>query len=156
MNLDLGPWQALLEQLGRDVELDGLAFSEEGYCSLGLDTGRVLHLDVQEDGLLLMTVLGEAPDGESRVRVLELLLGANAFWVGTQGATLALDPGLRQVLLMRKEPLGALERRGLRPVIGEMIEAGERWAAQLKGAGERPDPDAAGDDRHATDAVIRV
>jgi Tir chaperone protein (CesT) family len=96
MNLDLEPWQALLEQLGRDVELDGLAFSEEGYCSLGLDTGRVLHLDVQEDGLLFMTVLGEAPDGENPVRVLELLLGANAFWVGTQGATLALDPGLRQ------------------------------------------------------------
>jgi hypothetical protein len=156
MNLDLGPWQALLEQLGRDVELDGLAFSAEGYCSLGLDTGRVLHLDVQEDGLLFMTVLGEAPDGESRVRVLELLLGANAFWAGTQGATLALDPGLRQVLLMRKEPLHALEQRGLRPVIGEMIEAGERWAAQLKGADERPDPDAAGGDRHATDAVIRV
>jgi hypothetical protein len=57
---------------------------------------------------------------------------------------------------MRKEPLDALERRGLRPVIGEMIEAGARWAAQLKGADERPDPHATGDDRHATDAVIRV
>jgi hypothetical protein len=150
MNVDLKPWQALLEQLGREVELGGLAFTEEGYCSLGLDTGRV-----QDDGLLFMTALGEAPEGESRVRVLELLLGANAFWVGTQGATLALDPGLRQVLLMRKEPLDALQRHGLRPVIGELIEAGERWAAQLERADQAPDGDAA-DACCPPDRVIRV
>jgi hypothetical protein len=143
--LDLGPWQALLDQLGRDVELEGLVFTEEGYCSLGLDTGRVLHLEVQDDGLLLMTVLGEAPTGERRVAVLETLLGANAFWVGTQGATLALDPAHQRVLLMRKTPLDALEKRSLREVIEEVVEASERWAQQLGGAdgssdAERPEP----------------
>jgi hypothetical protein len=37
-----------------------------------------------------------------------------------------------------------------------MIEAGERWAAQLKSPDERADGGAAGDDRRSTDAVIRV
>jgi hypothetical protein len=152
---DLEPWQALLDQLGSDVELHGLTFSEEGYCSLGLDTGRVLHLDVQADGLLLMTVLGEAPTGERRAPVLEMLLGANAFWVGTQGATLALDPALRQVLLMRKEPLQVLERRGLREVVGEIIATSERWAGTLKGA-DQPAEGGSGDADRSGDPMIRV
>lgn len=144
--IDLGPWQTVLDQLGRDVELEGLAFTEEGYCSLGLDTGRILHLEVQDDGLLLMTVLGEAPTGEGRAVVLETLLGANAFWVGTQGATLALDPTHRQVLLMRKTSLEVLERRGLREVIGEVIESSERWARQLGGTEGPADSGPAGPD----------
>jgi hypothetical protein len=140
---DMAPWQELLDELGRDVGLDGLAFGEDGYCSLALDDGRVLHLDVQEEGLLIMTALGEAPTDEKRVRVLEALLAANAFWVGTRGATLALDPDVRQVLLMRREPLEVLKRRGLRELLGEVIEASDVWSAHLSGedggSGREPD-----------------
>jgi hypothetical protein len=150
---EIAPWQALLKQLGSEIELDGLGFTEAGYCCLGLDTGRVLHLEVQPDGLLFMTVLGEAPTDERRTAVLEALLGANAFWVGAQGATLALDPALRQVLLMRKEPLAVLEQRGLREVIGEIVAASERWAGELRGAAA-PDDDRAPDS--ASDPMIRV
>ena len=102
-----------------------------------------------------MTVLGEAPTGERRAAVLELLLGANAFWVGAQGATLALDPALRQVLLMRKEPLAVLERRGLREVVGEIIAASERWAGELRGAAA-PADDGTAEPGGASDPMIRV
>ena len=83
---DLRAWQAVLDNLGKELELEGLRFSEDGYCSMALDNGRLFHLDVQEEGLTIMTELGEAPIGERRLEVLETLLGANAFWVGTKGA----------------------------------------------------------------------
>jgi hypothetical protein len=141
----LAPWQDLLAKLGSDIGLAGVAFTEEGYCSLGLEDGRVLHLDVEDDSLVLMMALGEAPAGAGRLKVLEALLAANAFWIGTQGATLALDPDLRQVLLMRKEPLAVLERQGLREVVEDVIEAAERLAAVLQPAGEALTPTDADD-----------
>lgn len=132
----LASWQELLAKLGSDIGLAGVAFNEEGYCSLGLEDGRVMHLDVQDGNLVLLIGLGEAPAGAARLKVLEALLAANAFWIGTQGATLALDAEQRQVLLMRKESLAVLEGRGLREVIEDMIEAAERITAVLQPAGE--------------------
>lgn len=55
------------------------------------------------------------------------------FGSAPQGVTPVLDPDLRHVLLMRKVPLDALHKHGLRDLIGWVIEQRQHWASELGG-----------------------
>jgi hypothetical protein len=125
-------WQERLETFGADLGLPDVTFDDQSYCAMGLDTGGVLHLEVQEGQLVLTLALGLLPEGARRLSVLETLLGANAFWIGTAGGTLSVDAEAVHVLYQRRVSPADAQAAGLTEVIGTHLETAVRWQALLE------------------------
>jgi hypothetical protein len=104
----------LLAVLTREIGLEPLSFAEDGYCALGVESGRIIHLQQEGDDLVLMAELGDLPRGPDRLAKAELLLRANAFGMGTNGA------------------------QGLAGSLGDFVEAAERWARAMTADTEAP------------------
>lgn len=128
----------LLTVLTREVGLEPLSFADDGYCALGVESGRIIHLQQEGDDLVLMAELGDLPRGPDRLAKAELLLRANAFGVGTNGAVLALAADSDGLLLTRRETIDRLLERGLAGPLGDFIEAAERWASTMRAEMEAP------------------
>lgn len=128
----------LLTVLCRDVGLEPLTFADDGYCALGIESGRIIHLQQEDDDLVLMAELGDLSRGPDRLAKAELLLRANAFGIGTNGAVLALAADTDALLLTRRETIDQLLERGLAGPLGDFIEAAERWASTMRANIEAP------------------
>jgi hypothetical protein len=128
----------LLAVLTREIGLEPLSFAEDGYCALGVESGRIIHLQQEGDDLVLMAELGDLPRGPDRLAKAELLLRANAFGMGTNGATLGLAADTDALLLTRREPIDRLLEQGLAGSLGDFVEAAERWARAMTADTEAP------------------
>ena len=121
----------VLSEFAAQIGLDGLVAEESGYCCLELENGRVIHLQLEDDDLLLVTELGTVPAGEDRLPLLEELLTANAFWKATRGATIFFEPTESTALLARRLPLGLLVDCGLAQQMEQFIITAEQWSERL-------------------------
>lgn len=124
--------QALFNEMLAKGGHEPVAFGEDGGCTVMVDDDRPLHYQLCEDlGLLvlLMPVGGvpEAVKGE----VYEQLLTANAYWGKTQGATLACNPELGEVIYQFGEPLEGLTAQRLDELSGSFMDAASHWRTTI-------------------------
>jgi len=102
---------ALLDEFGRTAGLGRVALNDEGVCRLVLDEDLTVDVEVAPEAsraagsFFLHAVAGRLPAGDGDPGLLKELLAANLFGRDTGGATLALDPDLGEVVLLRE--LGA-------------------------------------------------
>ena len=137
--------QSLIAAFGAGIDLPELALDSQGYCALGFDELEVhLQFDQQTDDLLAFSSLGQLNDA-ARPRACELLLHANLFWSGTNGATLALQPGDHTVMLHDRQATTTLDEARLNQWLHAFVTSAEQWSgivAELneRGAEEPDDP----------------
>jgi hypothetical protein len=151
MSLDL--FKSHLDAFGRSIRLSGLEPDEEGYVAIGFDDLIVhLQLEAGSDRLVAFARLGTIED-ERRETILAVLLGANLFWQGTQGATLAVEPDSDMVFIQTNAVLRGLDEPGFETWLGDFLDIADHWTRRLAAlnAGEPVDedeaPPPAGDER---------
>ena len=121
----------LLEGLGRSFGLPGLKADDKGGCLLMFDDALVtLQQDPAGQHLTMHTEVGRLAADASKER-LEALLAANLFWARTGGATLALLPANRALLLARRLELERLSLADFEASLGEFLKAADAWREQL-------------------------
>lgn len=131
---------AALRELGAATGAGDLALDAEGVCLLAFEDGATLYLvlDAPAGELLLWTAAGEVP-AEGAEPALRQLLQANLFGRGTGGATLALAPDGRTVVLARRLLLELTTGALLQGEIGAMLDrAAATSGALLAGPAEPP------------------
>lgn len=122
--------EAMVEQLGRELEISGLALDEHGYACLFFDETAV-NLEVDENGLLfLYTNIGTIPK-QDREGFYRILLEANYFFQSTGGATIGIDEAEGIVLLIMQTRSQALEYEDFRQMLENFINITDTWTRRL-------------------------
>ena len=130
MSLDLA--NNLLNTFGLTIGIDGLRLDDQGYCCLRFDAlDTHFQYDQADDSLVLFARLG-ALDEDALAEGCAWMMNANLFWAGTNGATLALQPGPNLVFLQTKTPVQAMDYPRFERWLGEFVSAADRWAANLQ------------------------
>jgi len=120
-----------LAELGQTVGLPELRLDEDGYCCLSFDALEThLQHDGDRDALVVFARLGALAE-EVASEAYELLLSANLFWAGTNGATLSVEPADRLVYLAASTPLAGLEYPDFEAWLGGFVAAADRWTENV-------------------------
>lgn len=135
--------QEALQDLSRELRLDGLKLSNEGVCELVIGEQTVAMWGRPEETALRLTGLaGNLPDPDS-APALRLLLHANYLGQGTGRATLSLDPVTDEVILSRVVEVSTLGPEGLVPAVEEFVNHLSFWNENLERlANEAQQPEA--------------
>lgn len=122
----------LLANLGQNIGLPNLAFSDYNTCRLEVGEGLMVDIEhAAEAGLLhIYAVVGVLPE-IGREKLYEKLLTANLFGGGTGGASLAVDVEERQILLCRSFPDELLEPTEFLHLLEGFLAAVKAWTEEL-------------------------
>lgn len=124
--------QAILDEFGRSAGLGRVGLNEDGVCRLVFDDE--LTVDVERvpsrGSFYLHAVVGRLPPGDDP-GLLRDLLAANLFGRHTGGATLALDPGLGEILLHRELADGTTDYQAFAAALEGFVNALERSRDRL-------------------------
>ncbi len=126
-----------LTDFGQRFGLPGLVPDADGHCELRFDGKYAVHLqhDADQNTLTLYTVVGPVPPA-AKLAAYEMLLRANLFWLGTDGATFGLDPQSGAVFLSRRMGLGEFTAASLEAALQSLVDNAEHWAKELEHAGK--------------------
>ena len=122
----------LLVELGRTMGLGSLrGFDENNVCRLRFGDDLVVDIEhvPARARFYLHAVVGAAPAAGSPL--LAEMLGANLFGQGTGDATLAVDPALGDVLLLRGFDEAGSDARGVAAGLELFLAALEDWRGRL-------------------------
>lgn len=123
----------LVDDLGRQMGLDGLSLDENGSASLEIDS-VVLNLDSDDDGrtLVLHAWVGDAPlRDQTPDEFYETLLRANFFHLGTGGATLGMDREQGYVALVQRVAVAGQSAADLLGVVEQFVNFAEAWTQRV-------------------------
>jgi len=123
----------LLRLLARETGLEDLTLLDEEDADLQVVTFDQLEVMIiwhePTQSIRLNAELGPA---ESLTRnQLWLMLDANCFWAGTNGASLALDQGSNRVFLQDRMPIERLDDETFLTWLPSFVQTAERWANQI-------------------------
>jgi hypothetical protein len=102
--------EALVESLGKYLNIDGLIFDDEDdTCLIRFDEKNLVTLTWLEEGNVIMidefiTTLS-LQDRVDRHEIVENMLEANVFWMQTKGATLSMHSESGTVIAARRLPV---------------------------------------------------
>ena len=148
--MSLAHFQGLVSDFGAKVGMPDMAADDEGYIAISFDD-RVFHLQYETDAdrIVVFTKLGEV-EVDRLVEIYSMLLAANMFWQGTNGATFSVEPDLGTVFLADRRAASTLNLDGLSDWLEGFINITEYWAKKLELAnsggpiGDGPQPDGDG------------
>lgn len=128
-------YQHLLENYAR---LMGIEPASELYVNqevqvADLAIGFSVEGDEEAGSLLLFTSLGLPGPDVPRERLMQLMLEANAFWVGTGGCTLGLQAHTGAVLVCARAPLALCDAPALVVVVEAFAEVALLWREVVQG-----------------------
>lgn len=121
-----------LSDLGANLQIEGLAPDDEGLCLLQIaaDLFVELEFDPETSDLLMSAELGRI--GQAHLPDwYPALLHANAFWCGTNGATLGLHEATGAVILCLREPVRGLTGELLIGLFERFTQTAEDWHQRL-------------------------
>jgi hypothetical protein len=126
-----------LTDFGQRFGLPGLAPDADGHCELRFDEKYAVHLqhDAEQNTLTLYTVVGQVPP-LAKQAAYEMLLKANLFWLGTDGATLGLDAQSGTVFLARRLALAEFSVASLEGALKSLVDNAEYWGRELAQGGQ--------------------
>jgi len=132
-----------MQVIAEALSLPGLAFSDEGVCSVLIPGELELQLEwdeVSEQLVLLAPVgqLGDDPDGV----LSRALLGANFLFSGTRGETLSVEPGTRNIFLCAARSFGPSSEAALIDWLAGFVDTAQHWRVRLLNQDRAPAPSA--------------
>lgn len=98
-----------------------------------LNIGFNVEGDEENGSLLLFTSLGLPGPEVPRERLMQMMLEANAFWVGTGGCTLGLQAHTGAVLVCARAPLALCDAPALAVVVEAFAEVALLWREIVQG-----------------------
>ena len=159
--MSLAQFQGVISEFGDRLGAAGMAADEEGYLGLTFD-GVETHLqyDADADEVVVFTRLVEV-DVERAAEIYGMLLGANMFWQGTNGATLSVEPDSGMAFLAERRPLPGLTVEALNDWLEPFLATAEMWRKRIteaNGGGPLVDvdlPDGDGPRPSGPDLIVR-
>ena len=99
------------------------------------DTAVGLAPDGNEEtgDVILFSTLGRPAAGVSCDELMQLMLEANALWVGTGGCTLGLQAGTGAVLLCARQPLAVSNAASLSAALQTFVDVALLWREVVQG-----------------------
>ena len=134
----------LLSHLGKELGIDQLTVDEFGMCCLEIEAGVNVDIDFQpaDDRVMFGSVVGRFSDATAADWYRQLM-EANAFFVGTGGATLGVIRPENTVVLCFRHSLANLSGEHFLTLFNDFVEIGMQWRDRLL---ETPDAPADGTD----------
>ena len=125
-------FKELLLELGTAVGIEGLEPDDEGLCLLEIagDVFVEIACDEETGNLVLASELGTIPDAMAAAWYPQLL-EANAFWVGTGGATLGVHQATGQVVQCYQEPLREMSGEHFVQLFEGFTDAARQWKQRI-------------------------
>ncbi|QKV52806.1 type III secretion system chaperone [Comamonas antarctica] len=128
-------YQHLLENYARLMEIEPAseltAVQEVQVADLSI--GFNVEGDEENGSIMLFTSLGLPAPEVPRERLMQLMLEANAFWVGTGGCTLGLQAHTGAVLVCARAPLALCDAPALAVVVEAFAEVALLWREIVQG-----------------------
>jgi len=139
--MDINP---LLEKLGQDIGLPGLALDDTQLCTLRFDGQDIIVIEVPQPGnrAYIYSMLFTIPE-HGKEAFYERLLEANLFGKETGGASFSCNVKTREVFLTRSLDLEELSYDAFKVALEELLQCIEYWReqheqGQLLGGKEQP------------------
>lgn len=122
-------YQSLLENYARLTGLEPVAdlLSAQELQVAGLSIGLTVEGGEDSGSIVFFTSLGVPAPQVSRENLLQLMLEANALWVGTGGCTLGLQADTGAVLLCARAPLALCDAPALVAAVDAFVDVGLLW-----------------------------
>lgn len=132
--MSLATFQALVSEFGGRIGVPEMAADDEGYIALSFDDTE-LHLqhEAETGEIVAFTRLGEV-EIERAAEIYGMLLGANLFWQGTNGATFSLEPDLGVVFLADRKADGGMTPERLNDWLEGFLNTTIYWKKRLAAA----------------------
>lgn len=128
-------YQHLLENYARLMGIEPaselVAVQEVQVADLSI--GFNVEGDEENGSILLFTSLGLPAPELGRERLMQLMLEANAFWVGTGGCTLGLQAHTGAVLVCARAPLALCDAPALAVVVEAFSDVALLWREIVQG-----------------------
>lgn len=148
--MSLAHFKGLISDFGAKVGIPGMAVDNEGYIAISFDD-RAFHLqyETDTDRIVVFVKLGEV-EVDRIVEIYSMMLAANMFWQGTNGATFSVEPDTGTAFLADRREVSTLNLDGLSSWLEGFINISEYWAKKLDLAniggpiGDGPSPDDGG------------
>lgn len=128
-------YQHLLENYARLMGIEPVAelLASQEVQVADLSIGFNVEGDEESGSILLFTSLGVPAPQVPRERLMQLMLEANAFWVGTGGCTLGLQAHTGAVLVCARAPLVLCDAPALVAVTEAFADVALMWRAIVQG-----------------------
>jgi hypothetical protein len=143
--------QLLLHDLGKRIGISDLTLNESGRCELTINDSLPIEISAGDDDRIVIAALIGEMAADAPPAQYAMLLDANFFWRGTNGATLAVDRDSRAVVLIEGVSLAGLDAPGLEMRLGSFVNSAQAWMDRLAGKAEASD---AKDHHHHLGSVI--
>ena len=124
-------YEELIQHLGRSLGIAELSPDENGICALVGDDQLTLELELEKDGVLFSAIVARISDSlvsDWAIRLLE----ANAYWVGTGGATLGLFSATGSVVQCYRHTLEGLDDDQFVRLFNAFCNGAEEWSRRLR------------------------
>jgi len=130
--MSLAHFQGVIRDFGAKVGMPDMAADDEGYIAISFDD-RTIHLqyETDQDRVVVFTKLGEA-EVDRLVEIYSMMLAANLFWQGTNGATFSIEPDTGTVFLADRKSAPTLSLGSLSDWLEGFINITEYWAKKLE------------------------
>lgn len=141
----------LLREFGNSIDLPDLELDGDNRCNLLFDETIPVSFELSEDeaAIYIYSSIGAVP-ADKRGAIGTVLLNANYGFRDTAGATLGLDQGNGEVMLLRGEKLEGMQLADLDKILTDFVNLAEQWRNKLDEliSGAAPDAPASqtGDD----------
>ncbi|MDQ5908201.1 MAG: hypothetical protein QG599_292 [Pseudomonadota bacterium] len=132
-------FDSLLSRVGELIGVYDLAADSDGYCLVRIDDQLDLSIEFSEDAdsAILSAACGVLPELPSPGLLAEIL-GANYYWIGSGGGTLALHGHSHTLYLQFREPLAHLDAARLKDLLEALVINAEAWSRKLHDAADAP------------------
>lgn len=130
--MSLAHFQGVVRDFGGKVGMPDMAADGEGYIAISFDD-RTIHLqyETDEDRVVVFTKMGEA-EVDRLVEIYSMMLAANLFWQGTNGATFSVEPDTGTVFLADRKSAAVLDAARLNDWLEGFINITEYWSGKLE------------------------
>lgn len=128
-------YQYLLENYARLTGLPSAAelIATQELRIASLDVGLTAEGGEDSGSIVFFTSLGLPAPQLPREQLMQLMLEANALWVGTGGCTLGLQADTGAVLLCARAPLALCDAPALAAAIDAFVDVGLLWREIVQG-----------------------
>lgn len=122
-------YQSLLENYAHLAGLEPAAelLATQELQVAGLSIGLTAEGGEDSGSIVFFTSLGVPAPQMSRENLMQLMLEANALWVGTGGCTLGLQADTGAVLLCARAPLALCDAPALVAAVDAFVDVGLLW-----------------------------
>lgn len=124
-------FKQLIKEFGSQLGINHLVSDEQGYVGLTIDAQDIhLQYDDETDEIIVFTELG-AIEEDKLAEVCLMLLSANQFWQGTQGATLSVESTSKKIFLADRKALSLVDVQSLNDWLERFTNISHYWCKRL-------------------------